>query len=189
MLLAVGCTAGCSAGSNRGSQLDAGVAALDASDATIAPTADAAPDSSPDAEPGSCDPEHGICRYGGMACPCPPPSGCGHPGQPCCVGYVFYFDQCDPAQGVQCSGGTCRADGMPCTSDASCASGVCFKMPSGDRCSSPCITDAQCVAGWTCLALADAASSNVCHCTPSTETGNGKDDDCDGLIDEASAQE
>jgi len=65
------------------------------------------------------------------------------------------------------------AVGAPCAADAECASLACL----AGRCSAPCAMASDCPPSWTCEA-------SRCRCTPkATEVCNGRDDDCDGVVD------
>jgi hypothetical protein len=46
-----------------------------------------------------------------------------------------------------------------------------------------CASASACVPGWSCASLAGQANP-VCQCTPSPETCDGKDNDCNGVVDD-----
>src|SRR5579863_2995671 len=81
--------------------------------------------------------------------------------------------------------------GTACTKNGDCPSGICQPI-GGDAgspsavCTTTCTSPSDCVAGWTC-APEVGQSSNVCQCTASTQTCDGKDDDCDGIVDDEPA--
>lgn len=78
--------------------------------------------------------------------------------------------------------------GAPCGDNADCASGICLSAGGrGGVCTARCSGAADCVAGWTCTPL--DGSEPLCRCTASTEVCNLEDDDCDGRVDEGSAEE
>ena len=83
------------------------------------------------------------------------------------------------------SGGTTMPNACP--SGSSCPSGVCIPLSTGvSVCSSTCSADTDCISGWTCGSMS-GQSSNVCQCTPSPEVCDGKDNDCNGIIDDLDA--
>ncbi|MDQ3031944.1 MAG: hypothetical protein M3Y87_05960 [Myxococcota bacterium] len=84
---------------------------------------------------------------------------------------------------VLASASCARSDatfGSRCGGDDECASGVC-----GDGlCTVVCDGDGDCATGWLCDT---SAAESICACTPLDERCNGRDDDCDGAIDEEPA--
>jgi formylglycine-generating enzyme required for sulfatase activity len=77
--------------------------------------------------------------------------------------------------------------GHACSANDDCQSGECIPLPdAGSVCSSWCATPADCVPGWICGVLA-SVEGDVCLCEPSAEICNGKDDDCDGIVDDEPA--
>jgi len=54
--------------------------------------------------------------------------------------------------------------------------------PSALVCTTGCTSDSQCLAGWSCGHL--VLGQGTCTCTATPEVCNGKDDDCNGVIDE-----
>jgi hypothetical protein len=96
------------------------------------------------------------------------------------------------------SGPTSPTDvGQPCTQGSECLSGLC-SLPQGidagaGVCSEPCLSASDCVPGWTCDPVgpspvaSGSGGQGVCECTPVPETCDGKDDNCDGKIDEEPA--
>jgi hypothetical protein len=107
---------------------------------------------------------------------------CGAAAQPCCAGQTC-------TGSLACVGGTCdNGIGAACSSNADCSSGLCEGLGYGfaSVCTTACTTTSDCVSGWVCggdLGL----PGNVCKCTPSTEGCAGKDNDCDGVVDEQPA--
>ncbi|MCZ7685532.1 MAG: MopE-related protein [Sandaracinaceae bacterium] len=76
--------------------------------------------------------------------------------------------------------------GAPCTTSADCRSGICFPTGFGmGRCSELCESTADCPAGWGCE---DFGGADTCTCAAAGERCNGIDDDCDGAVDEGSAE-
>src|SRR5262249_51268054 len=66
--------------------------------------------------------------------------------------------------------------------NADCPSALC--LASG-RCTRPCAGAGDCPPSWSCGVVAGAGE--LCQCTlAGPETCNGKDDDCNGLVDEGS---
>ena len=116
---------------------------------------------------------------------------CGASGESCCAGGT-----CTTA-GLVCSGGTCMAPaagntGQPCTKNAQCPTGICQPVGepmgggpgwTGDVCTTQCTSTADCVAGWSC-GPEPGQSGNVCQCTYSPEVCDGKDNDCNGIVDD-----
>ena len=130
----------------------------------------------------------------------PDAASCGKGGQPCC-------DAGCAADGSFCSvNDRCMSAhpsdvGSPCTSGATCQSGLCTYVqafdasgganpPSPTVCSEPCWGADECFAGWKCEPqsggpiVTGPTEPGTCVCTPVPETCDGKDDNCDGVIDE-----
>jgi hypothetical protein len=125
---------------------------------------------------------------------------CGKGGAPCCDGGCL-------EDGSFCSiDRICRAShptdiGAPCTSGATCQSGLCTYVqpfdastgaspPSPTTCSGPCREASDCFPGWTCWAESQGpivpvtSGPGTCVCAPVAETCDDKDDNCNGIIDE-----
>lgn len=87
-------------------------------------------------------------------------------------------DACTSGDG--CSGGSCKGVAKDCTglfdqcSVGSCSSGSCVKVSKGSG--TPCNDGNNCT-------ISDACNGGVCKGNKPTETCNGVDDDCDGIID------
>lgn len=82
--------------------------------------------------------------------------------------------------------------GKACTSSAECQSGNCVPLsgaPIGASvrgvCSRTCAGDADCVAGWACTPTAGGPS--LCACAQSAEVCDGKDNDCNAVVDDEPA--
>ncbi len=118
-------------------------------------------------------------------------SACGDLDQACCAS-----GSCNSP--FTCQGGVCVQQrvgetGKPCSRNSDCLSGICLPVGgaspaadagwTGNVCSTSCSTGSDCVGGWSCNALI-GQSTNVCQCTSTTETCNGKDDDCNGILDD-----
>jgi hypothetical protein len=120
------------------------------------------------------------CGAAGAAC-CPPgqkPLPWSHDGESCIPGFA-------------CQAGTCRSVevGMACTTDADCPrSGHCQSVGTNadggalSVCTTACASAAECTPGWDCKP-APGGQASTCQCTHAAETCNGKDDDCDGVVD------
>ena len=75
------------------------------------------------------------------------------------------------------------ATGTPCSKNSDCLSSICLPLGNGtSACTTSCATVSSCVSGWNCGAML-GQTSNVCQCTPTAEICNGRDDDCDGIVD------
>ena len=126
----------------------------------------------------------------------------------CDDGSVCTRDECDPARGclhtVNCDdGNSCTADvcttagacqyvaypaGFPCSDGNACTSHDLCTGPTG---ATVCVgTAASCDDGNACTADRCDAASGCVHdpVPPAKEVCNGKDDDCDGMVDEQETQ-
>jgi hypothetical protein len=113
---------------------------------------------------------------------------CGQQGSSCCAD--------GGCSGISYCGKThvCESHptdvGEPCTQGSQCISGTCSYPEGTDAgsgvCTEPCLAASDCVPGWTCDQGGQSGSEGqgVCVCTPVTEACDGKDDNCDGKIDE-----
>jgi hypothetical protein len=64
-----------------------------------------------------------------------------------------------------------------------CPSGICLPVGGGvNVCTTVCSGASDCVAGWSCAQLVGQPTP-ICQCTATAESCNGKDDDCDGVVD------
>ena len=120
---------------------------------------------------------------------------CGALGEACCAGSTC-------ASLLACRSGACQSapangTGAPCTANSGCPSGICQPIsiggtfpPTGEGygavCTTSCGSVSDCVAGWTCAAER-GQSSDVCQCDHSAEVCDGKDNDCDGVVDDEPA--
>ncbi len=83
------------------------------------------------------------------------------------------------------SGGGTMANA--CSDGSGCPGGICVPLSNGASvCSTPCSGDSDCISGWTCGSMS-GQSSNVCQCTPTPEVCDGKDNDCNGIVDDVDA--
>jgi hypothetical protein len=107
---------------------------------------------------------------------------CGAFGDVCCSGST-----CNT--GLTCTNGACAQvrmgeSGKPCTNDADCMSGVCLSLDNGLAvCTELCADAGICVPGWMC-GSEQGETGDVCLCTPSAEICDGKDNDCNGIVDD-----
>lgn len=116
-------------------------------------------------------------------------------GQRCTAGVCTASSGC--AMGLTACGGACvslasdprncGACGSSCAAGQSCVAGMCSSssadagVDAGADASPMCRADSDCPAGQRCSAGVCGGSS----CSPSPERCNGRDDDCDGAIDES----
>jgi hypothetical protein len=124
-------------------------------------------------------------------CVAPTTPTCGASGQVCCPNNTC-------SAGLNCFNNLCRSGetGTPCTKNADCTSGQCLAVGyatsgageppgadagSGNVCTTSCTGGTDCVAGWTCDII--RTSPGLCKCQPQFEACDGKDNDCDGIID------
>ena len=111
---------------------------------------------------------------------------CGAEGEVCCTGSTCNAGlECTASGGVSTCSLLPKSTGTPCVNDASCGSGAACVDVGGGRsvCTTSCTSTADCVAGWTCAPL-PLHGSGVCQCTATAELCDGKDDDCNGVVDD-----
>lgn len=106
---------------------------------------------------------------------------CGQLGGACCAN-----DTC--SGGLTCNGGICAqqsgGSGQPCSRNSDCPTGICLDVGGGKSvCTTTCQSGTDCVPGWSCGPIA-GQSSNICQCTATSETCDGRDNDCNGLVDD-----
>jgi sulfatase modifying factor 1 len=107
---------------------------------------------------------------------------CGGKGEPCC-------DQIDCDEGLACSEELCQEHGSAklgeaCDRDLDCASSLCVDTGPASVCSEACDGSAgSCVAGWKCE-TGQSSSAGTCRCDASKEVCDGKDNDCNGVVDD-----
>jgi glucose/arabinose dehydrogenase len=109
-------------------------------------------------------------------------STCGAAGQACCTGSAC-------SGGLHCLMNMCEGNktGTTCKSSQDCQSGLCLPLGNGTSvCTSACSNASDCIAGWSCASAAGLPGS-VCTCSPSPQVCDGKDDDCNGVVDDEPA--
>jgi hypothetical protein len=112
---------------------------------------------------------------------------CGAWGQACCAN-----DACEGE--LSCRTGICRSvandgTGQPCALEIGCMNGPCIAVGDASVCSAGCLSDGDCIAGWSCVPAIGPSGPfgfDECQCTPSLEVCDGKDNDCDGIVDDSS---
>jgi hypothetical protein len=118
--------------------------------------------------------------------------GCGRKNQACCEPPVRPAEWSRDGEvclpGYSCQAGVCRSTeiGRACATNAECPSGACIDVGGGKRaCTVGCERAEDCTAGWSCGAV-PGQNGSVCTCTVGSagELCNGKDDDCNGQVDE-----
>ena len=111
---------------------------------------------------------------------------CGAVSQPCCPS----SSPC--GSGLTCRDNGCQAlptdgTGNSCTVGSDCPTGHCERASASDGpgvCSRSCSPTGVCLPGWTCRAELGSLTDYTCQCLAQTETCNGLDDDCDGVVDD-----
>jgi hypothetical protein len=128
-------------------------------------------------------------------------AACGQQNEPCCADAGCSADGSFCSAANVCKSATPTDIGVPCAGGSTCMSGVCTQLqgldassgalpPSDAVCSEPCDTTSDCFAGWTCEIAQPGSPAppqgkrGICVCSPVVETCDGKDDNCDGVIDE-----
>jgi hypothetical protein len=128
---------------------------------------------------------------------------CGALGEVCCPKETCADSTLDCIND-ECHSASTGDLGKGCTDAGACASGVCLGVEGDEAgadagavpavCTNACSPDAgtlyandaglgdRCLVGWTC-GQSPGSSTPVCTCTRSAEVCNGKDDDCDGVVD------
>jgi hypothetical protein len=128
-----------------------------------------------------------------------PPPPCGDKDQMCCTGSTCPSAaglRCDPTL-QKCIPATASGDiGRACSSNAQCSANACTPVtnmgPGGpETCTQRCQSSADCpgngpAGGWTCASSPALNNIQVCECIGPTqsEVCNGRDDDCNGIVDD-----
>lgn len=124
--------------------------------------------------------QHQACGTSGAAC-----ADCAASSQVCSAG------ACAPpacTTNCPCTGASCPPDyrdtGQLCARNGDCSNGTCLPVGAKNVCTLGCTSSGACVPGWNCSPY-PGVSGDLCQCTPAAEVCNGKDDDCNGQVDDA----
>lgn len=85
----------------------------------------------------------------------------------------------DTGGGVDIPRPAVGALGAACMRNGDCNSSLCLE---NGRCTRSCASESDCVAGWTC-GVPTGGTGRFCLCSPTQEVCDGRDNDCDGLVD------
>ena len=103
---------------------------------------------------------------------------------------LFVLLSCTGRVSSSSSGAGGPSVGQPCRQSTECDSGLCVPRigePIGGEvlgvCTHTCASDGDCLRGWPCLATSNG--TDVCQCRSRSETCDGADNDCNGIIDDA----
>jgi hypothetical protein len=130
-----------------------------------------------------------VATTSSSGCWTPPDGGCGYVNEPCCEAGAGCGSGLDCNDAGACEPAPLCSTVKTCLGNSDCGGGPCFSMGGASACTSECFTNCDCPYGSTCKPLFNVLGGNFCMTTTPIpfEICNGKDDNCNGIIDDEPA--